>query len=752
MEDKYFNEFFDKLYNGKLNIYEDEEEETSEEYDIKDKIFDNHDKNFNNFKGNLETIKNGSKFLYDYDDSFIKDNIQGFCRIYDYTNDGKTNKDPIWRRYTNNLEQENRKILINYIGDVGEKIKNLCLQKNWFINKTTFDKAINKILKIENYYLVPKNFKETHLNGFWELYDIENNKTNDPFWRVIIRNNESFKGYFKEYINNFLNGNGQYFIEKLKEMEYQKILSASILKVIHDHLDIIKSVENYGDFKHHFKDDEGVVNEKKYWSFIKKYLNGYWELYDIQSNKETLTTKTNTPSFRLVMRENESFKKYLKKIIEDIYPGIKDKLKKLNDDYTYEHNNPVIPENTTYEISKLEGILDKFSQYKHQSVKIAIEKLYDAIKNIKENNYTELETHFKNRELNGFWELFGFVESDIKGDQPIWREIIRENESFKEYLKKFIEDKDSGFEERLNELFEQKGVGYEKTFTKKYDGENYFKKIKITNESRIHNLDSKEINIIISSIINNYVNSQIKKDSEYLTTKLTDGDINCIKEKLVNPIYNNITNYLKNNKVVSYDLKCVQPLTNNGKTVINIGEKIEVKDILKLDSYYSEYIASPVKKSDNIETPKGKEIYKVFVENLLEKIKNDSSGTFDKIINDVYDNISGMIIADDIYVPKENITLYISSQGQGYGRITLRYNINPKGNFYKIEKPKDYKYDGKVTEPLKIRELEEEEKNKLKPMSYVNPIYPEQGNVDESYDSYLDQLVENFFNTGKLFS
>jgi len=144
----------------------------------------------------------------------------------------------------------------------------------------------------------------------------------------------------------------------------------------------------------------------------------------------------------------------------------------------------------------------------------------------------------------------------------------------------------------------------------------------------------------------------------------------------------------------------------------------------------------------------------VFVENLLEKIKikNESSGTFDKIINDVYGNISGMIIANDIYVPKENITLYISSRGQGYGRITLRYNINPKGNLYKIEKPEDNKNDDKITKPLKIRELEEEEKNKLKSMDPVNPIYMPKKNVDESYDSYLDQLVENFFNTGKFFS
>jgi hypothetical protein len=548
MEDKYFNEFFDKLYNGKLNIYEDEEEETSDE----------------------EVVNN------------------------DLDGDGEEEND--------DDNEQNYIIPKNPNYSLDELKKIIGSQSGNFLIKMV-------IFALENdYYNFNKSQIEYILNGFWELYGMENNKRDAPNWRKNIREGDDYTEGLKEYMK----------------------------------------------------------------SYIEKNLSG----------------------------------DFYKRLIELYYQ------------YIF-LNKPTI----------------------------------DGIDVIINKNYSDLTRGFIRAPLNGFWELYGFESNNYKN--PIWRKYIRKGddyiEGFKKYIKSFLEKEYPNFEERLNKLFDQKGEGYEKTFTKEYDGKKYFEKIKIDNESRIHNFNPKEINI--SGIINNYVNSQIKNNSQYLTTELTNDDINYIKENLVDPVYNNIIYYLGNdeNKVVSYDLECVQPLTNNGKTVIDIGEKIEVKDILKLDSYYSEYIASPVKKSTKIKTPKGKEIYKVFVENLLEKIKNDSSGTFDKIINDVYTNISGMIIADDIYVPKENITLYISSQGQRYGRFTLRYNINTEGDFYKIEKPRDNEDDGKINEPLKIRELKSTENNKLKPMSYVNPIYPKQGNVDESYDSYLDQLVENFFYTGKLF-
>jgi hypothetical protein len=79
-------------------------------------------------------------------------------------------------------------------------------------------------------------------------------------------------------------------------------------------------------------------------------------------------------------------------------------------------------------------------------------------------------------------------------------------------------------------------------------------------------------------------------------------------------------------------------------------------------------------------------------------------------------------------------------------------------NFYKIIKPRDYGKDGKVSEPLEIRKLNEKEKSKLGSWysDFTGNLFdmgkcPKKRSMDESYDSYLDQLVENFFNTGKLF-
>jgi len=782
MEDKYFNEFFDKLYNGKLNIYEDEEEESSEE--------DGDDNEQNsiipenpNYSIELNTIKaidviskidNYDSLILLFDnpktlETFKYNYLNGFWELYDI---GKPNKSlrPSWRKYIREggdhikgFKEYLKNFIENKDSDFEERLKELYYGS--LFRKDSIDTIISSIgiIKQNNYSELEKSFIYKYLNGFWELYGMENNKKDLPDWRKYIRNDKGFKEYLKNFIENKDSG----FEERLKELfdqkkyEYDDIIPKNPNYKISELNGILSKIPDYKFRKDRIEEITinplfvgiKIIKQNNYSelenSFIYKYLNGFWELYDMENNERDL------PAWRKYIRKEnpkyiKGFKEYLKKFIENKDSGFEERLKELFNQKKYEYDN-IIPENPNYEISELNGILSKIPDYKFMKQRIEkniIKPILTGIKKI-EKNYTDLDDNFKGKNLNGFWELYDMENNER--DLPAWRKYIREGgdhiKGFKEYLKKFIEDKDSGFEERLNELFEQKGEGYEKTFTKKYGGEKYFEKINISNESRIHNLSSEEIKI--PSIINNYVNSQIETNPEYLTTKLTDGDINCIKEKLVDPVYNNIINYLGNdeNKVVSYDLECVQPLTNNGKTVINIGEKIEVKDILKLDSYYSEYIASPVKKSTNIETHKGKEIYKVFVENLLEKIKltNESSGTFDKIINDVYNNISGMIIADDIYVPKENITLYISSQGQGYGRITLRYNINPKGNFYKIEKPKDNEDDDK---------LEDEEKSKLKPMNPVNPIYPIyiQKNVNESYDSYLDQLVENFFNTGKFFS
>lgn len=337
------------------------------------------------------------------------------------------------------------------------------------------------------------------------------------------------------------------------------------------------------------------------------------------------------------------------------------------------------------------------------------------------------------------YPICDFTEEPYVSDKSKIAPFVKNEEEIKKSLEEFEKwcgGNTNNCEKIKNEVnkFCQKNI-YEKSFVG-----DYFIIEKPSNESIIHDLNLNEISIT------NRINEYTDKNKEYSE----ESEYKFIYEELVVPVYENIVNYLniQGNEVLSYDLKSIEDLNDsNGNTIIEKGSFIEVKDISKLDSYYSEYIASPVKKSHLLKNDTGKKIYGKFISLLLEKIKKESSNTFDKIIDDVYYKISGMVIGGNIYVPKGCITLYISSKGQGYGRFTLRYNINPncKEDFYKIIKSEDI-----VSESIEIRKLDPFEKSKLKPMDYVNPIYI-QGNVNESYDSYLEQLVENFFNTGKLF-
>ena len=118
MEDKYFNEFFDKLYNGKLNIYEDEEEETSDE------------------EGHIEmdTEEDGD------------DNEQNYI----------IPKNPNY-----SLDELNR--ILNEI------------PQNKFSSTKTLENIVNSLfdgikkIKENNYSELRDYFKQTYLNFFWEL-------------------------------------------------------------------------------------------------------------------------------------------------------------------------------------------------------------------------------------------------------------------------------------------------------------------------------------------------------------------------------------------------------------------------------------------------------------------------------------------------------------------------------------------------------------------------------------------------------
>jgi hypothetical protein len=292
-------------------------------------------------------------------------------------------------------------------------------------------------------------------------------------------------------------------------------------------------------------------------------------------------------------------------------------------------------------------------------------------------------------------------------------------------------------------------IRYEESFAKEYGGTQYFKNLnkgeRDFKESRIHDLDSEKIKI--PEIINK------------LTKDCTDNGL-CdlerkeqVEKRITKVVRDNIETFLdhEETKVKKFDLECLEPLKLNGETIIDKNYRIEVKMKTMLDGVFATYLSSPLSKL-RITNDFGKQIYDEFVDDLL---KGDKF-IFERIIWDNCQHFDGIILSNNIFVPKEYITLYISSKNKYYEKnkvFTLRYNIDKskRDNFYKIIKPRD-------NEPLKIRKLNEKEKSMLNGWysDFTDKIY-EKGkclkkrSMDETYDSYLDQLVENFFNTGKLF-
>ncbi len=232
-------------------------------------------------------------------------------------------------------------------------------------------------------------------------------------------------------------------------------------------------------------------------------------------------------------------------------------------------------------------------------------------------------------------------------------------------------------------------------------------------ESRIHNLSKVGFNF----------SEKIKSD---------DYDV----DKISKYIIKNIENYLKDKKsIVKYDLITSRPIKDiNNKTIIPNKGKVEVKDINYVDSYLSEFLASPVKKTEYgiRNNPEYLKRYNEVIGRVYTHLEKNYKET---IINKVQEGLEGIIISNNIYVPNkgDNIKFYLSDIGRSnpkkQRRITVRYEINESNwkNFYIID-------DNGVLQPL--------DKDTKKVLRYKGE------KISESTDR-LDNIIENFFDTGK---
>jgi hypothetical protein len=290
----------------------------------------------------------------------------------------------------------------------------------------------------------------------------------------------------------------------------------------------------------------------------------------------------------------------------------------------------------------------------------------------------------------------------------------------------------SGYEGKVDDVVDDStgSTTYESSFTKLNCLKSPENKGK---ESMIHNL--QQVKYKLGDIVIKYSEKKYKRKD--FIGKQSDF------------IIKNISDYISNSKqIIKYDLEAASPIKDiNGGIIIERGGKIEVKDISKQDSYFAEFLASPVKHG-MFTTPQQKKYYTDIIKDIFTYLYSESGNDLrEKIIELIRDDLSGMIIANNIYVPNkpENIEFYMSYKGRNnptdHFRLTVRYKINMGKweSFYRLGDGEWVLNDGTKSKKCVLYPLKEKECLTIK--SVTDDYITFDGVLSEEVNSYITQVL-----------
>ena len=299
-------------------------------------------------------------------------------------------------------------------------------------------------------------------------------------------------------------------------------------------------------------------------------------------------------------------------------------------------------------------ILNKIPTDKYNSLNIQIKTIREYMDNHKVFTSLIKNTMDNNNDIVPIIDRISYmIENNILKDRST---IIGKREKLKGLSINNVDEilKVSNFSE------------YENSFIDK----GFHKPIGKTKEGIIHNLPVNYLNKIIMEITDNL--------SE--TEEIRHYHIDRISQYIVNNIEEHISNIDDINK---YDIIS----DTNYNDIINVGDKIEIKknDVHKVtDSFYSEPLTSPVKRSDSpiLNNEEYLKTYNDLIYNVYRYLKEYNVG--DKILSLYRRNVNGIFFEDYIYIPLNNIELYISNRGRSisHNRLTIRYKIVSTENIY----------------------------------------------------------------------
>ena len=333
-------------------------------------------------------------------------------------------------------------------------------------------------------------------------------------------------------------------------------------------------------------------------------------------------------------------------------------------------------------------INDDIQQY--TEIKNIILYDYTLLNNIPTDNYNSLNTQIKTiREYIDNHKVFTSLLKNIidnnKDVVPIIERIsyMVKNDIIKD-RSKIIGSKEKLKGLSINNVNEILKVSNFSEYENSFIDKGFHKPIGKTKEGIIHNLPINYLNKIIMDITDNL--------SE--TNEIRYHHIDRISQYIVNNIEEHISTVDDINK---YDIIS----DTNYNDIINIGDKIEIKknDINKVtDSYYSEPLTSPVKRSNSpiLNNDEYLKTYNDLIYNVYTYLKEYNVG--DKIISLYRRNVKGIFFEDYVYIPLNNIELYLSNRGRStsHNRLTIRYKIISTDNIYILKDTELQPYDKNI--------------------------------------------------------
>ena len=544
---------------------------------------------------------------------------------------------------------------------------------------------------------------------------------------------------------------------KLIQVKYSGPYWESLSKYNVDWVGIGKDLQIY-DAKTKQNITQTIIDEKQIDSVIENFLNTGILLED--NLGDLFGDKLNKVKSNILKDKQNFYKNLLEK-----YSGIKDVMKNFEERYNFSVNTfrgKIEPEKLSQVWSLIFEFINSINNVKlYKFFGKDPLKVYDIKKTVKKGIESLEATKVSQGNLNGFTNKVinmviyylnkgnvDFILKDISDIIFFIKKDVYDNEELKKYLLEIINNYKNY--DNILDVFTQfkklEWVDYEKEFYK--NNQSIFKKYStrqtigdktIGDFKRL--LDT--INSEVDTIIKNDVKQGINTPEDPFYVRNSDV-IKIVLEKYKNSVNNMVeeiySEVIKNETFEKADLILTKDLSFNNNVIIKSGN-VEVKKLPpQKDSYLSEFY-SYGKDEFYAELLKSKRIinsiYNFVIQKVFEKLENTQI-----IIDNLKNNLKGIIFEDFYITPSENIQFYWSNKGMSSCnqlRLSIRFRIIDGKNVYKLNN----QLDGiESSKNINVKSDIQKCDNKFENIDYndlENIIISDR--INESLDNYINNIL-----------